>query len=238
MSLCVIQMSKPIDRPPHGSALTIKTRLSPYLSRVQRLRLHRWMFKKTWSVVSQLSNQEVVPYVFLAARQDYDDVHASLDRFVKACDNSRKSEDSSHKSQQKPRLQDGVNLGARIKNACLTVISECNPSHIIIVGADCPSLTAADFDRASRALKEGSDAYVIPALDGGYVMLAFSQACFEMHASELLDDIPWGTERVFDITIARMKNNKISVTCGKPLSDIDEFCDLKGLPTSTYLESS
>lgn len=68
-----------------------------------------------------------------------------------------------------------------------------NPSAsgTIIVGTDCPTLTPSDIAAAAQALCECADAAVIPAADGGYVLIAVRQPY-----AALFSGIDWSTPRV------------------------------------------
>jgi glycosyltransferase A (GT-A) superfamily protein (DUF2064 family) len=73
--------------------------------------------------------------------------------------------------------------------------------HVLLMGSDCPSLTAADLRAAARALREGHDAVFCPAEDGGYVLVGLSQAM-----PALFDAMTWGTAIVMEETRQRLRN--------------------------------
>jgi len=91
----------------------------------------------------------------------------------------------------------------------------------IIVGSDCPALTPAHFRQAFTALKAGNTATLIPALDGGYVLLGLSQL-----NRRLFEDIQWGTAEVLSATRARLKSLYWTWEEFAALSDIDTQQDL------------
>ena len=70
----------------------------------------------------------------------------------------------------------------------------------MIVGSDCPAVTAQDIRRASRMLEAGIDAVLGPAEDGGYVLLGLAQPC-----GSLFRGMPWGRSSVLEETRARLR---------------------------------
>ncbi len=98
--------------------------------------------------------------------------------------------------------QQGADLGARMAHALSAALGSALPSagYAVVIGADCPALTAHDLSAALRALEEDYDAVLGPAEDGGYVLLGLKRV-----ALELFENIPWGTEQVLGLTRARLK---------------------------------
>ena len=70
----------------------------------------------------------------------------------------------------------------------------------VLIGSDCPSLTAQDLRDAATALELGADAALVPAEDGGYVLIA-ARTC----SRSLFDGIDWGTSRVMEQTRGRLR---------------------------------
>ena len=91
------------------------------------------------------------------------------------------------------RLQRGSDLGERMYRALAR-----NPGAILI-GTDCPELTAADLRRAARWLSAGYDAVLAPAEDGGYALIALRRA-----RNEFFRGIDWGSSRVYAQTVKRL----------------------------------
>ena len=90
-------------------------------------------------------------------------------------------------------------LGARMLNAFEDALTRSR--HVLLMGSDCPSLTAADLRAAARALRERHDAVFCPAEDGGYVLVGLSQAI-----PALFDAMTWGTLTVMEETRQRLRN--------------------------------
>ncbi len=88
-------------------------------------------------------------------------------------------------------------LGARMHNALARATADGTPA--LIIGTDAPGLTAAAIEQAGDNLLR-HDAVIVPALDGGYVLLGLRQA-----PTALFTGIDWGTDRVLAATRARLR---------------------------------
>ncbi len=95
---------------------------------------------------------------------------------------------------------------------------------VVLIGTDCPSLTAARIQQAEQLLMI-HDSVMIPAFDGGYVLLGFKQV-----DASLFADMIWSTNRVSAITQQRIKDLNWSLGLMEPLADIDDPEDLQYLP--------
>ena len=101
---------------------------------------------------------------------------------------------------------------------------------VVLIGTDCPSLTSACIQTAVQQLDQ-HDAVMIPATDGGYVLLGFRQV-----NESLFSDIIWSTASVATVTNHRMAALGWTLALLAPLHDIDEPEDLVHLP-SGWLDS-
>ena len=95
---------------------------------------------------------------------------------------------------------------------------------VVLIGTDCPSLTPIRIQEAVQQLEQ-SDTVMIPASDGGYVLLGFKQA-----DASLFSDIEWSTASVAVVTRQRIAALSWTLALLDPLHDIDEPADLKHLP--------
>ncbi len=95
---------------------------------------------------------------------------------------------------------------------------------VVLIGTDCPSLTPLRIQDAVEQLEQ-SDTVMIPASDGGYVLLGFKQADVS-----LFSDIEWSTASVAAVTRQRIAALDWTLALLDPLHDIDEPADLKHLP--------
>jgi rSAM/selenodomain-associated transferase 1 len=93
----------------------------------------------------------------------------------------------------------------------------------LVTGSDCPALTAEHLRMAAIALQD-ADVVLIPAEDGGYVLIGARAP----HV-ELFRDIAWGTATVLANTRAQIST--LGLTCVElpPLWDVDTEPDLARL---------
>ena len=127
------------------------------------------------------------------------------------------------------REQVSGDLGAKMSAAVLSNLSaDCNA--VVLLGADCPFLSARSIDELLAALAEGCDAAIIPALDGGYVALALNR-----HSPRLFEGIDWGSNRVLGQTLQRLVEINWRYKSFPALADIDRPEDLLLLAESENL---
>ena len=94
----------------------------------------------------------------------------------------------------------------------------------IMIGSDCPGLTAALLREAASVLPN-RDAVIGPAQDGGYWLLGLKEPCPELFA-----DMAWSTPEVFPETLRRLEAAGISPHLLPELVDIDTGDDLDAWP--------
>jgi rSAM/selenodomain-associated transferase 1 len=109
-------------------------------------------------------------------------------------------------------------LGQRL-HAAFAAHFLADAQRVIIIGSDCPDVTAADIEDAWLAL-EGHDVVLGPALDGGYWLIGLRAA-----SPELFADMPWSTDRVFGETMHRARERNMRVAVLHELSDVDTPAD-------------
>lgn len=114
------------------------------------------------------------------------------------------------------RLQRGADLGERMYHALSR-----NPGAIVI-GTDCPELTAADLRRATRLLHGGCDAVLAPAEDGGYALIGLRRV-----SAEIFRNMAWGTSSVYDETVKRLGRYRWRAL--RTVWDVDRPADLPRL---------
>ena len=114
-------------------------------------------------------------------------------------------------------------LGERMHRALLRAFAD-GAAAAAILGADAPTLPRVLVDDAFALLARGADAVVIPARDGGYVLVGASHP-----VPALFDGIPWGTPLVHETTrrLARAAGLVLAETA--PWSDVDVESDLPRL---------
>ena len=114
-------------------------------------------------------------------------------------------------------------LGLRMLTASQNALE--NFERVVLIGTDCPDLTAKQMQNAALCLDE-HDSVMIPALDGGYVLIGFKQIDVR-----LFSDMTWSVSDVAAVTQQRIKALGWSLKLLEPLADIDEPSDLQYLPT-------
>jgi len=116
------------------------------------------------------------------------------------------------------RRQPAGDLGHRM-HAAVTA----SPDPALIVGTDCPALTPALLREAAAALRE-RDAVVIPAEDGGYVLIGLRQP-----APAIFQGVDWSTDRVMAQTRQRLQAAGLTWHELAPLWDVDRAEDVRRL---------
>lgn len=116
-------------------------------------------------------------------------------------------------------LQRGADLGMRMHDAFVSALTRYQSA--VVIGTDCPCLSAADLRAARGALQQGAQAVLGPADDGGYVLLGLRRVC-----PELFTDIPWGSGSVAGITRARLRRLGWGWSELACRSDVDTPADL------------
>lgn len=115
--------------------------------------------------------------------------------------------------------QPEADLGARMSLAFDAAFAGGAP-WAAVVGTDVLGMDAALVLRAG-ALLERNDLAIAPACDGGYALLALRRP-----QPELFSDIPWSTERVLELTLARAAQRGLRVGLLPPARDVDTVDDL------------
>lgn len=111
--------------------------------------------------------------------------------------------------------QGGGDLGERMSRA----FDRAAPA--VLVGCDCPALEPADIVAAARVL-ERVDAALVPAEDGGYVLIALRAPSPGVFAG-----IEWGASDVLLRTRARMAALGLRAAELAPRWDVDRPADLE-----------
>ncbi len=119
------------------------------------------------------------------------------------------------------RQPDG-DLGQRMHVA---IAESPTPDGTLVIGTDCPVLTPTLLRQAAAALA-GHEASLIPAEDGGYVLIGLCRA-----APQVFADVAWSSERVLDQTRARLREVGWRWAEFAPLWDVDRSNDLEHLAT-------
>lgn len=103
-------------------------------------------------------------------------------------------------------------------------------ARMILVGSDCPALTAADLRRAARLLR-GCAAVIAPAEDGGYPLIGLAR-----NAPALFSGVSWSTAAVMAQTRHRLAALGWRWRELRTVWDVDRPGDLARLRAERLLE--
>ncbi|MEN9576202.1 MAG: hypothetical protein RL514_4057 [Verrucomicrobiota bacterium] len=109
-------------------------------------------------------------------------------------------------------------LGERL-HAAFTEHFLADAEQVVIIGSDCPTVTATDIEDAWVAL-DGHDVVLGPALDGGYWLIGLRAP-----QPALFTGIPWSTAAVFGETMRRARESDLRVALLRELADVDTEAD-------------
>jgi rSAM/selenodomain-associated transferase 1 len=179
----------------------VKTRLQPALTAGQAVAVHRQLTRMT---LDRACQKPLCP-VALCCPPD------SEHPFFQQC------------AKDYPLMlpqQRGNDLGERMHLALTDALSRYH--HAVLVGCDCPSLTADDLRQALQALEDSSDCVIAPAEDGGYVLIGLNAP-----QPGLFDDMDWGTDSVMAETHYRVVKAGLSLHELGMQWDVDTIEDWK-----------
>lgn len=117
--------------------------------------------------------------------------------------------------------QEGDDLGDRMKHAFKAAFA-AGHKKVIIVGSDLYDLRARHIEEAFAAL-DTQETVIGPAKDGGYYLLGMKSLIPEVFSNK-----EWGTETVYETTLANLNKEKLHTL--EELNDIDFAEDLKPYP--------
>lgn len=115
--------------------------------------------------------------------------------------------------------QPAGDLGRRMDAAVQAHFRQRKPPPLLIVGTDCPVLTPAHLQQAADALQD-HDAVLIPAEDGGYVLLGLRRPL-----PQVFDGVAWSTPHVLAQTRAQLAAAGARWVELPALWDVDEPAD-------------
>ena len=123
------------------------------------------------------------------------------------------------------RCEDQVDgdLGQRMAAVFAAHFASTPELPLLLVGTDCPVLSPTHLHQASAALEQ-HDAVLIPAEDGGYVLIGLRR-----YLPTVFEGITWSTPQVLAQTRERLRAAGASWTELAPLWDVDEPADWQRL---------
>ncbi|VEN73334.1 conserved hypothetical protein [Candidatus Desulfarcum epimagneticum] len=118
------------------------------------------------------------------------------------------------------RPQSSGSLGRRMREAMDRALSK-GASRAVLFGCDCPGVSADLLARACGLVKK-NDLVLGPALDGGYWLIGTGRTQEALFSA----DMPWGSDRVLEKTLAAARSLGLSPALLPPLADVDLPSDL------------
>ena len=127
------------------------------------------------------------------------------------------------------RPQADGSLGDRMLSAFEQALAD--HARVLLIGSDCPSLTARHLRQAERMLRDGADAVFAPCEDGGYALVGLVRT-----DTRLFDGIAWGGDSVMASTRERLKQLGWRWHELETLWDVDRPEDYQRLAGSDLLD--
>lgn len=188
----------------HPEAGRVKTRLIPALGKEQAAKVHRLLTERTVRTLRSLPADITrdIYYTGGSVEAMHDWLGADL-HYIR---------------------QPAGSLGRRLTQLAAEAFAG-KTTRLLLIGADCPSLTANDLLQAFDVL-EKNPVVLGPAIDGGYYLIGLRS--FE---PRLFADIPWGSAGVLEATLDQCR--RLDLTCAllPRRRDVDRPEDLELLST-------
>lgn len=172
----------------------VKTRLAITIGDEEALEVYKKLLKHTLAIIAKTDTEK---HVFYADFINKDDLWNGCNKV----------------------LQQGNDLGERMKNAFQEIFQNGFLHKAIIIGSDCAMLNEQHIQLAFEKL-DSHDVVIGPAQDGGYYLLG-------MKALQpfLFEEMPWSTSDLLNLTIKKCNENKLGVFELPQLSDLDNNKD-------------
>lgn len=116
--------------------------------------------------------------------------------------------------------QVGDDLGERMRNTIAQKFQE-GYEKVAIIGSDSPTLPVTFIETAFRSDK---DIVIGPSTDRGYYLIGMNRRLFD-----IFDGVPWGTEKVLEMTLERVNRSGASLELLPVWYDVDRPEDLRFL---------
>ncbi len=120
-------------------------------------------------------------------------------------------------------VQGEGDLGARLVKATADLLGAGHEG-VILVNSDSPTLPVEILREAAAAVRQGDNVVLSPALDGGYTLIGLSRP-----HPRLFEDIPWGTNEVYRLTLQRARDIGLPVVNVAGWYDVDDAQSLRML---------
>lgn len=177
----------------------VKTRLAKSIGMDVALEIHKRLSVHTAEVVRSVSADRIVWY-----------------------DHEIVADDFWIPSDFQKSLQRGADLGERMSYAFHNAFEQ-GYKKVLIIGTDCPGITSGLIDSVFKLLEQ-NEVVIGPAVDGGYYLLGLKK-----FQADLFIGVEWGSSRVFENTIDKLRSDGRSYEILDELRDIDRPEDLEYL---------
>ena len=178
----------------------VKTRLAKDIGEETALDIYNKLLSYTNAVASEVQTDRFLFYSDVISRSDIFD-----------------------NSTYKKYVQCNGNLGIRMDYA-FSIPFKNEYRKVVMIGSDCPGLTAKHIEQAFVALEE-NDFVIGPASDGGYYLIG-------MHKWNrwIFENKNWSTRTLLEETKKDIQSRNGKLTELEILSDIDSVSDLNKYP--------
>lgn len=116
-------------------------------------------------------------------------------------------------------------LGARMLRQIHCARFRQHNKPVIVIGTDLADLCQSDLRHAIQKL-QNQPLVLGPSADGGYWLLGLGAALTQQQLDALFAAVPWGSNKVFDITCARAQGMGFTPYQLRMKNDIDCLADL------------
>lgn len=128
--------------------------------------------------------------------------------------------ENTHWKNEYKTVQEGINLGERMKNAFKKGFED-GYQHIVLIGSDLPDINVKHIEKGLLSL-HNTEMVFGPAIDGGYYLIGLSK-----FNAFVFENKPWSQSHLLDETLKELQQKNVTYTLLEPLNDIDTFEDLE-----------
>lgn len=192
----------------------VKTRLARTIGHPRATEIYRTMLNQTIGELTSLSTGVFATTIFSAQPELVAMFHNTYPAL----------------SSVEPQI--GNDLGERMLQAVMSLLSPPAIQHAILIGPDIPHLTAAHIKQA-RTLLQSHDLVLGPTTDGGYYLIGMNKP-----HQLLFTEMEWSTSLVFSETVSRASRLALRIATLEQLQDLDTEDDLAAFPHLARLAQS
>ncbi len=212
----------PVSAPgPPGNALVlyargprsgqVKTRMTPWLSAGEALRLHLALLKDSLALLRDgAARAGAIPILAFSEPWNPGSEAEFAGLAAAAAGLTRL-----------PQI--GTDLGERLRSSFNTLAAGGH-RRVVVIGSDSPTLPPEFLVSAFATLRLDADVVLGPAVDGGYYLIGAA-----LPAPDMFSGIPWGTDRVLDSTLEALARTGVRVSLLPRWHDVDVPADLDRL---------